>query len=187
LVLTAPARRFSAEEIATVRQFVEQGGTFLCLVGAEEARPSAALLEEFQFKVHPSPIRPDEEIREPEPLGSFRQSYNDSGGSKHYVNTYASWPLEIDNGNAKVYLYCTEADREEPAIVGLPFGGGVVAVIADTNFAINRNLESVANEFPDNINFWRWFFPMITRMEAWNPTAEPIREQGPAEDKNIEP
>ncbi|MGD0382211.1 MAG: DUF4350 domain-containing protein [Thermoguttaceae bacterium] len=178
LVCMAPARRFSAEEIATLHQFVEQGGTFLCLVGAEEARPSAALLEEFQFKVHPSPIRPDEEIREPEPLGSFRQSYSDSGGSKHYVNTYASWPLELDNGNAKVYLYWTEADREEPAIAGIPFGGGVVAVIADTNFAVNRNLESVANEFPDNIVFWRWFFPMITRMEAWNPPAEPLQEKG---------
>ncbi len=61
LVLMAPGRQFSAEELTTVRQFVEQGGTLICLVGAEQARASAALLKQFQFKVDPSPIKPGEE------------------------------------------------------------------------------------------------------------------------------
>jgi hypothetical protein len=187
LVCIAPARQFSAEEIAIVRQFVEQGGTLLCLVGAEEARPIATLLEEFNFAVAPSPIRPGEQIREPEPLGAFRQIFGDSSGSKHYVNTYAAWPLQLKNNNAVVYLYWMEGDREEPVVAGAPFGNGVIAVVADTNFAINRNLESAVNVFPDHINFWHWFLPKITRLEAWNPPAEPIKEQGPMKDNDLIP
>jgi len=57
----------------------------------------------------------------------------------------------------------------------------VAAVISDTNFAINLNIETLANQFPDNINFWRWLLPWITGKEPWNPPPEPIREQGPAE------
>ncbi len=187
LVCIAPARRFSAEEIAAVRQFVEQGGTLLCLVGAEEARPIASLLEEFQFKVLPSPIRPGEEIREPYPLGAFRQSFGDSSDSKHYIDTYASWPVQLDNKNAIVYLFWPEEDREVPVAAGAPFGSGVIAVIADTNFAINRNLESAANEFPDHINFWHWFLPKITHLQAWSPPAEPIKEQGSGKDNDLIP
>jgi hypothetical protein len=187
LVCMAPAREFSVGEIAAVRQFVERGGTFLCLVGAEEARPIASLLEEFQFKVLPTPIRPGEEIREPYPLGAFRQNFGESSDSKHYIDSYASWPLQLDNKNAIPYLSWMEGDRGEPMVAGAPFGSGVIAVIADTNLAINRNLESTANEFPDHINFWHWFLPKITHMEAWTPPAEPIKEQGPGKDKDLIP
>jgi len=181
LVSMAPARRFTAEELATVHRFVEQGGVFLCLVGAEESRPIAALLDEYQLKVTPSPVQPGEEIRESEPLGAFRQLYGESGGSKHYVNIYAGWPLKIEKGNATVFLYWADQNNEAPVMAGVQIGSGMAAVIADTNFAINQNLESSVNEFPDNIKFWRWFLSRITGSEAWNPPAEDdaIPEQGP--------
>jgi Domain of unknown function (DUF4350) len=189
LVCMAPARRFSTEEIAVVRKFVEQGGTLLCIVGAEEARPIASLMEAFPFKVRPSPIKPDEEIREPYPLGSFRQNFGESSESKHYIDTYAAWPVQLDNISANIYLFWTEGDREEPVVAGAPFGteGGVIAIVADTNFAVNQNLETLASEYPDHINFWHWFLPKITHLPAWDPSSEPIKEQGPGKDKDLIP
>ena len=100
LVFMAPARRVlgrgnrRSPPVRGTRRDVDMFG------GAEEARPIASLLKEFQFEVSPSPIRPGEEIREPYPLGAFRQNFGESSDSKHYIDTYASWPLQLDNKNA---------------------------------------------------------------------------------------
>jgi len=181
LVCMAPARKFSPDEKESLHRFVEQGGTSLFLVGAEEVRPVMALLKEFQFNIPPSPIRSNEEIREPEPLGAFRQIYSEANNSKHYINFYAAWPLKIENQDASIYVYWSDEDNDHPVVAAVPVGSGVAAVISDTNFAINLNIETLANQFPDNINFWRWLLPWITGKEPWNPPPEPIREQGPAE------
>ncbi|MGD0518704.1 MAG: DUF4350 domain-containing protein, partial [Thermoguttaceae bacterium] len=153
LVLTAPGRRFSDDEIALVRRFVEQGGTLICMVGAEEARASATLLEEFQFKVAPSPVGPGENIREPDPLGAFAVSYGRANEPKIVVQFYAAWPLEI---LTNYYTYIREMidGQEVPVVARVQIGQGRVMVIADTNFAINRNLESITNQYPSHINFW---------------------------------
>lgn len=179
LVLMAPARRFSAEELDIVRRFAEEGGTVLCLVGAEESRPIATLLEDYQLNVPPSPIRPGEDIREPEPLGAFTQSYGESKGSSDEVVFYAGWPLEVEKGVGSIYLYWADRTHDAPVIAGVPVGKGKVVVIADTNFAINLNLKSSGNEISENIKFWSWFLYLITGRETAHLPTEPIRELGP--------
>ncbi len=75
LISIAPAREFSDRERSIVHQFVTGGGTFICMVGAEEARASAPLLAEFNFTVPRSPVPPGNEAREPEPLGFVEQVF----------------------------------------------------------------------------------------------------------------
>ncbi len=186
LVSMAPVRQFSAEERDALQRFVEEGGVLLFLVGAEQSRPLAALLEEFQLQVSPSPVRPDEKIREPNPLGAFRQIFGEAANSQNFVTFYAAWPLRIENENARTFIYWADKDREEPVVAGVQVGRGTLAVIADTYFAINQNLEAKTEESFDNVKFWRWFLPQITGREPWNPPAETIPEQGPAE-KDTEP
>jgi len=177
LVLTAPGRRFSDDEIALVRRFVEQGGTLICMVGAEEARASATLLEEFQFKVAPSPVGPGENIREPDPLGAFAVSYGRANEPKIVVQFYAAWPLEI---LTNYYTYIREMidGQEVPVVARVQIGQGRVMVIADTNFAINRNLESITNQYPSHINFWRVLLSENFGNEAPNLPIEPLQEKG---------
>ncbi|MGW8256210.1 MAG: DUF4350 domain-containing protein [Thermoguttaceae bacterium] len=180
-VSMAPGRRFSAKEREIVREFVEQGGTFLCIVGAEEVRPISSLLKDFQMNVTPSPILPDEELTEPYPLGAFQQVFTETGGRKHYVTFYAAWPLKIESNENFIYVYWADAEHHFPVVGAVPVGSGVVAVIADTFFAINRNLGSTAEVHADNIMFWRWLLPLITGQQPWKPSDEGIHEQGPAD------
>ncbi len=184
LVCIAPARRFSAEEIATVRQFVEQGGTFLCLVGAEEARPIASLLKEFQFAVAPSPIRPGEEIREPEPLGSSPGDYKQSDGTKHEIQFFAAWPVDLVEQKFDKHIEVKVDNHLVPVVVSEQIGAGTVALIADTYFAVNRNIESEINIFPAHIEFLEAFLMSITKQTS---IGEPTQEQGPMKEDDLIP
>ncbi len=93
LISIGPARQFSTAEREAIKDFVGGGGTLVCLVGAEEARPSAPLLADFGLKVPPSPVPPGEKAREPEPLGAFQQTFTQATGDR-YVQFYAGWPVE---------------------------------------------------------------------------------------------
>jgi hypothetical protein len=179
LVLIAPARPFTSEELATVRRFAEEGGIVLCMVGAEESRPIATLLADFQLNVPPSPIGTGEDIREPEPFGAFIQTYGDSKDASGTVVLYAAWPMEIEKGAATTYLYWADSTHDAPVIAGVPVGKGKVIVIADTNFAVNLNLKTSGNESSENAKFWDWLLPLITGREPLRAPAEPIRELGP--------
>lgn len=181
LVSMAPARQFSAEELAAVRRFVEEGGMLICLVGAEEARTSTVLLDEFQFKINPSPVGPQESIREPDPIGAMPISFIQPGKSKIGIQFFAAWPIEQIPEDYKTYITGTVDGKNWPVISRTKIGQGTVLVIADTYFAINQNLESAANEFPSHMNFWRMLLSDNTGKEVENSPVEPIQERGPAE------
>lgn len=93
--------------------------------------------------------------------------------------------MQLDNQEALIYLSWPADNRDVPVAAGTPCGNGVIAVVADTNIAINRNLEGSANEFPDHISFWHWFLPKITHLKAWDPPAEPVKEQGAGKDNDL--
>jgi hypothetical protein len=165
----APARPFSAAEREAVRGFVEAGGTLLCMVGAQEAAGSRELLADFAFTVPPSPVPPGSEIPEPEPLGAFRQTYTGTGKEAWYVQCYAGWEVTCDSPEARPLILWSDAKTNRPFVLKRPFGRGVVAVIGDSYFAVNENLESAANQVTDNVRFWRWLLTRITPQTPWDP------------------
>lgn len=174
LISIGPARRFSHGQRETVREFVRDGGTLLSMVGAEEAAASARLLADFDFLVPPSPVPPSGDSREPEPMGCFRTSYLDLGEYRTYVQFFAGWPIEHPAKDTRVL---TRGFHNLPIIASRSFGAGKVVLIGDTFMAVNQNLESVDQDLPENIVFWRWLLSLITKREPWippkpNPPAE---------------
>lgn len=169
LISIAPARSFSSDQRKMVRQYVENGGVFLCMVGAEHARPIGPLLEEFGFRVPVSPLPPGDPA-EPIPMGAVRAAYVSSEGYRADIVTYAGWPIEYPNQGTEWFV---------PAVDGLPVaacarvGRGRVVVIGDTDFALNKNLEYVSGEpFEgryDNAHFWRWLIVRLREQPEWMP------------------
>ena len=95
IVSVAPAREFSSSERAIVRDFVQDGGIFICTVGYEQRGPGSSLLAEFGFRIGLESAGPKNPEPEPQPMGHFKVPYVQSqdGRQQAYVRYHASWPI----------------------------------------------------------------------------------------------
>lgn len=185
-VSIAPARQFTEAERQVLRAFVESGGTFFCLVGAEEAFASDAWLADFGLHVPPSPVPTLGRWREPEPLGHVSAAYGNAkqhgaGDYQASVQFYAAWPVTVDANHVEILV---SAPHGQPVVVSRQVGQGRVVVIGDTGFALNKNLEYVGGEpFDgryDNAHFWRWLISRVTSRAEWSPPPPPPLETAAA-------
>ncbi len=183
LVSIAPARDFSADERKTVAAFVEQGGVLIAMAGAEHARATNGLVEQFGFRVPPSPLGPQVVTPEPRPEGVFFSRYLVLDDYEPAMWHHAAWPVESTGSNTDVL----KRDLAGKAtIVARAVGNGAVIVIGDTYFATNQNLEwGPRSSTTENITFWRWMLARTVGPEPWLPSKpaaeEPPAEQPPAE------
>jgi hypothetical protein len=170
LISVAPARTYSAGERYDIKQFVDRGGILVCLVGGEDARSIAPLLADFEFIVPPSPVAPNESIREPAPLGA---KYGGFGEGNRQFRFYAAWPVESTDANAQKWSVWTDETGEKAIVMSRTEGQGVVLVIGDTHFASTENTESAETAPPENILFWRWIFSrVLPGLSPWDPPAD---------------
>jgi hypothetical protein len=184
LVSIAPGQAFSANQRADVQQFVERGGIFVCTVGAEDAAPSREMLADFGFRVRGSPASVSEMAEEPEPMGCRLANYIEQGARHAQVLLHAAWPIDCDKPDAVVRANGVDG---LPVIVTRPVGRGTVAVIGDSKFALNANLERADGQAIQgghlNAAFWRWFLPVLEKRPGWTP---PLSEEPRAEATNAD-
>jgi hypothetical protein len=187
LISVAPARSYTAEEREIIRDFVAHGGIFISTVGYIDAGPSRELLSEFGFYVGVPPgVDPKQD--EPYPLGYFKSPFFNGGNYVNYVRFHAAWPVYCTDRNAMaVSVY----PGNLPVIVVRRYmNSGLVAVVGDTFFASNKNLENEGGEpfegMRENALFWRWFLSWLRdgvgEGPIWYPT-KPEREGAPGQPK----
>jgi len=193
----APAQMFSRAERQRVRQFVEEGGSLICMVGAEEAAASANLLAAMGLNVPVSPVSTDAAQYEPEPFGRTKADYlqvEPEDGTPPYnvaLRLHAAWPVEAQKMNSEsteVIAYArntlpyVESDTELPVILLHSVKEGLVVLIGDTCFAMNRNLEYVGGEpfagRHENAQFWRWLLTQLKGEPEWVPPRPPAQPAG---------
>ncbi|MBN1972274.1 MAG: hypothetical protein JW787_01445 [Sedimentisphaerales bacterium] len=165
----APSRSFSQKEQEAIKDFVMNGGSFIIAAGMEQAGPCSSLLSQFGFAIGTK--SPDE--LEPVPLGYFKSPYLSSGNQQVFVRFHAAWPVYCNDSQARVIAY---GRYNVPVIIMRSFGKGKVAVIGDTCFAMNKNLEYEGGEpfegMRENADFWRWFITVLRDQEGtWIPPA----------------
>jgi hypothetical protein len=149
-----------------MKSFVGDGGTLICLVGAEAPRPSARLLADFDFLVAPSPVPLAEETTEPEPAG-HGGGYGRTVAGDWRVWFHAAWPVTATEPGAQNMVYQSEKTKDSVAVSSRSHGGGTVVVIGDTHFASNDSFKM------DNgacIRFWRWLLSnVVAGQKPWEP------------------
>ena len=185
LISIGPAREFSFAQREAVKNFVDAGGTMICMVGAEEARPSAPLLADFDLLVPPSPVPPGENAREPEPLGA---EFARLGEGNRQFRFYAAWPVESTDAGAKKLV--SIPGKNWAFVYSRSRGEGTFVVIGDTHFASNENFDM---DQEASTLFWRWLLSRaVAGQEEWNPppaagktspaTGSPAKEEADEDD-----
>jgi hypothetical protein len=174
LISIAPARPFNRRERETVLQFIREGGIFISTVGYQDWGPTRELLTELGFRVGAVAWHGADPIGGPEPLGHFKAPYFDGGDYLAYVRYHAAWPIFCDDPEAMNVSYYPD---DKPLIVVRRYGHGLAAVIGDTCFAMNKNLELESGEpiegLRENADFWRWFLALLGEGESWYPQPQP--------------
>jgi hypothetical protein len=175
LVSIAPSRAFAPGETEAVKTFVNDGGIFIVTVGYDEAGPSRPLLKAFGLRVG----MPESESLEPEPFGHFKSPYMEADGKRVYVRFHAAWPVACRDPNAHVFAYGRD---NRPVMVMRRFGKGIVLLVGDTCFAMNKNLEyengAAFEGLRENADFWRWLLTILRNQPMWVP---PLLRGNPAD------
>jgi hypothetical protein len=166
VVTVSPNRPFSASERAAVREFVEDGGIFICTTGYDQRFGSESLMADFGFG-----FGERGDPRPPQPWGHFKSPYLDLGGSFAYVRFHAGWPIYCTDASARIISY---GPGNTPVILMRRMGQGKFVMIGDSGFAMNKNLEHEGGEpfegMRENADFWRWLLTVLTDQPAWMPT-----------------
>ncbi len=166
----APSRPFSREEQSTVERFVRDGGIFILTVGYDQSAGSATLLRRFGFAFGTGAGR------EPEPMGHFKAPYQESKDRRVYVRFHAGWPIRCDDPNGVTDPSAVVYGRDnQPVLIVRSLGKGKVALVGDTCFAMNANLENENGEpfegLRENADFWRWWLSLLRGGPPWIPPA----------------
>ena len=167
----APARSFSRSEQAAFQEYVQNGGIFIAMAGAEDAEALRPLLQQWGLWIPRSPVGPGQTEPEAEPVGQSPgpEDHPDNYGrlrtyylnAKDYgrgdymlaVTLYAPWPVQTDTPEmdapftSKSAAPIGEAEvlvrgyHDVPIVIHRRIGGGSVVLIGDTYFATNKNFD----------------------------------------------
>jgi hypothetical protein len=132
LIIIAPAKPFSVQEIECLGKFVRRGGRIILTVGWEEKAPSQELLQYFNCDIDNTP------------LGRVSPDQNIEG-----LTFNEAWPVIHNQENTEVL--CQVWDY--PVVVYKRHFKGGVLLIGDSSFLLNRNLEGFYYHFLSNIMF----------------------------------
>ncbi len=147
LVVIAPAIPFSRREIDAVDEFMEAGGLFMLSTGYEERDRSEEILSRLGLEI------------ENVPLAHFEvEIYGQT------VRFAEAWPLSVSDPEAAALAY--HPDYPQPVMVFVPRGSGGALVIADSQFLLNSNLESLETWYEGNILFLKEVFTRHRAGEA---------------------
>lgn len=183
VISIAPARAFSAAERQAIRHFVDRGGHWLSMAGGPDSGPSAALLADWGFCIPPMPLPTGSDAETTPAERRLTTPYlraAETGSHDCFVWFDAAWPIECDALDVEVL--CHDFD-ERPILAVQPVGRGCVAVVGDTGFAMNKNLEYAGGQSfgggYENAHFWRWFLGLLRGESSWIPPAPPGQEPQP--------
>jgi hypothetical protein len=152
LIEMAPARAFSRREQAIIREFMEAGGLVILCCGMEEFDGSKSLLKSYGLEPVYVPLGPAE-IKTSVSLPADDDSLGLVQDRELTVKFHEAWEVKVTHPNAKPVLI----GYDKPLVNFIAVGRGGLLFIPDTDFLMNRNLESPSAEpEEENILFLRY-------------------------------
>jgi hypothetical protein len=168
VISIAPGRQFGGGEIENVKDYVENGGTFLSMTGSPDAGPSQPMLDALGLRIADMPLPPSINAAEAEPLGAAvhdfnvpRDSANAQSSQTEMMRFHAAWPVGGVAGGA---TWPTDDPKQPPVIARNFLGQGQAFLIGDSQFALPKGIAPPVmpgDPSPENALFWR------TTLRSW--------------------
>jgi hypothetical protein len=142
LVLNAPTKMFSGDEVEFIKQFMNDGGLVILSAGYPDIDASIPILREFELDVYDIPLGPIPYVEEDPELYQKEPRFVDS------------WPIIVGPGNSSEIFYSIEIAGETYVLMTFsPYGDGGLLFISDSEFLMDKNIESLYDYWPGNIQF----------------------------------
>lgn len=151
LILIAPTKLFSNDEVDVIERYALNGGLVILSVGYNDKTASCLILERFGFNIQALPLGPVPYVEE-NPQEHQREP--------RFVD---AWPITIENPDNKTrVLYSFKYYNENYALaVFKKWGEGGIILFGDSQFFLDKNLESSDVFWPGNILFIRSIFSVL--------------------------
>ena len=140
LIFNAPTKSFTKDEVEFLSSYIFDGGIVILATGYEDKDASNLLLNEFQLDVEGIPLGPV-------PYGEANPEEYEN--EPRFVD---SWPIIFNNKDTKSYYNFTW-DRDYSLMVFVEHGSGGLLLIGDSQYLLDKNIESIYDYWPGNIIF----------------------------------
>jgi type IV secretory pathway VirB2 component (pilin) len=142
LVLIAPTIPLTKNEVDFLKRYMSDGGLIILSTGYQDETASSLLLKEFDFSIENIPLGPVPYVEE-----NPEQYQNEP----RFVD---SWPIVAENDSSVDAFYTIEIENETYNLIMFKkYGLGGLLIIGDSQFLLDKNIESLYNYWPGNILF----------------------------------
>ncbi|DAC72097.1 MAG TPA: hypothetical protein DSN98_06990 [Thermoplasmata archaeon] len=153
LVFIAPTSSFTPVEVMFLQQYMRNGGFVILATGYEDKDASLPLLQAFDVDVRPTPLGPVPYVE-----GNLTFYQNEP----RFVD---SWPLSIQENQTTSYYNFTWDNYTFHLVVFEKHGAGGLLVIGDSQYLLDKNIESIYDYWPGNILFLKYLLNELQPME----------------------
>ena len=143
LIFNAPTKSFSNDEVEFLKQYIQNGGLVILATGYQDKDASMPLLREFGLDIYDLPLGPV-------PYTEVNQT-DEYEEQPRFVN---SWPIATkENDNTEVFYSFNISEETYILMTLTKYGNGGLLLIADSEFLVDKNIESISDYWPGNIIF----------------------------------
>jgi len=153
LFFIAPTQAFTPAEITILRQYMEHGGFIILATGYEEKEAALPLLKELTVDVAPTPLGPVPYVE-----GNTTMYQNEP----RFVD---AWPIHYEKTQVTSYYNFTWGDTIFDLVILVKQGRGGLVLISDSQFLLDKNIESIYDYWPGNILFLKYLLTALDTQE----------------------
>ncbi len=146
MIFNAPTKAFTEEEVSFLDSYMTQGGVVILATGFDDKEAAVPLLRTFAVDIEPTPLGPVPYVE-----GNLTLYQNEP----RFVD---SWPVTYAENQLLSYYNFTWGDISYHLVVFIQHGAGGLLVISDSQYLLDKNIESIYDYWPGNILFLKYLF-----------------------------
>jgi hypothetical protein len=141
ILFNAPTKMFTQAEVQLLKQYISHGGLLVISTGFPDKDASMPLLREFQLDIDEIPLGP---------IPYVEENPEDYQKNPRFVD---AWPILIGDNNTDI-LYSINISNDTYVLMTFTkSGNGGLLLIGDSEFLTDKNIESLNDYWPGNIQF----------------------------------